>query len=50
MNYHVDWQLLSEEKKRDLIKALADGCLRLLCKRLRLDYNVVKKEIERLKK
>lgn len=50
MNYNIDWEQLSEEKKRDLIKALGDGLLFLLCRKCRLNYFEVKKQIERFKK
>ena len=50
MDNNLDWQQLSEEKKRDLIKAFGDGLLFLLCRKLRLDYFEVKRQIDRLKK
>jgi hypothetical protein len=49
MDNNLDWQQLSEEKKRNLIKALGDGLLFLLCRKCRLDYFEVKRQIERLK-
>ena len=50
MDNNLDWQQLSEEKKRDLIKALNDGILFLLCRKFRLNYFEVKRQIEMFKK
>jgi hypothetical protein len=47
---NLDWEHLSEEKKRDFIKALGDGILFLICRKCRLNYFEVKRQIERLKK
>lgn len=43
MSVNIDWQQLSEEKKRDLIKALGDGLVFLICRILQLDYFELKK-------
>lgn len=50
MSVNIDWQQLSEEKKRDLIKALEDGLLFLICRKCRLNYFEVKRKIEGFKK
>ncbi len=50
MNVNIDWNKLSDDKKRDLINALSDGILFLLCRKCRLNYFEVKRQIERLKK
>lgn len=49
MNYNVDWQHMSEEKKHALIQALNDGLLFLLCRKLRLDYVAIKNRSRDLK-
>lgn len=45
MNVNIDWEQLSEEKKRALIKALGDGLFFLICRKLQLDYFDIKKKL-----
>ena len=39
----IDWNKVSDEKKKEVIKALGDGLLRLVCRKLRIDYYDLKK-------
>lgn len=50
MNVNIDWNKLSDEKKKEIIKALGDGLLFLICRKCRLDYFEVKRKIEGFKK
>lgn len=38
----IDWNKLSDEKKKEIIKALGDGLLFLLCRKCHLNYFEVK--------
>ena len=35
---NFNWNELSDEKKKELVKALGYGLIFLVCRRLRLDY------------
>lgn len=50
MNVNIDWDKLSDEKKKEFIKALGDGILFLLCRKCRLNYFEVKRKIDGFKK
>lgn len=41
----IDWNKLSDEKKKELVKALGDGLIFLVCRRLQLDYFELKKKL-----
>lgn len=41
----IDWDKLSDEKKKELIKSLGDGIVFLVCRRLQLDYFELKKKL-----
>lgn len=45
MNVNIDWNKLSDEKKKKLIKDLGDGLVFLVCRRLQLDYFELKKKL-----
>lgn len=45
MNVNIDWNKLSDEKKKELIKSLGDGLIFLVCRRLQLDYFELKKKL-----
>jgi hypothetical protein len=45
MNVNIDWNKLSDEKKKELIKALGEGLFFLVCRRLQLDYFELKKKL-----
>lgn len=45
MNVNIDWNKLSDDKKKELVKALGDGLFFLVCRRLRLDYFELKKKL-----
>ena len=40
----IDWDKLSDEKKKELIKALGDGLFFLICRKLNIDYFDLKKK------
>ena len=41
----IDWNKLSDEKKKELVKALGDGLIFLVFRRLQLDYFELKKKL-----
>ena len=45
MSVNLDWDKLSDEKKKELIKTLGDGLFFLICRRMRLDYFELKKKL-----
>lgn len=45
MTVNIDWEKLSDDKKKELIKALGDGLFFLICRRMRLDYLELKKKL-----
>lgn len=45
MNINIDWDKLSDEKKKEIIKVLGDGLFFLICRKLRLDYFEIKKKL-----
>lgn len=45
MKVNIDWEKLSDEKKKELIKALGDGLFFLICKKMQLNYFELKKKL-----
>jgi hypothetical protein len=45
MNVNIDWDKLSDEKKKEFIKALGDGLVFLVCRKLQIDYFELKKKL-----
>lgn len=43
MSVNIDFDKLSDEKKKELVKALGDGLFFLICRKFRLNYFELKK-------
>lgn len=44
MSVNIDWNKLSDKKKKELVKALGDGLFFLICRKFRLNYFEIKKK------